>query len=77
MKCKFHRPTSITHLIFFFFFNKKLKNIKNKPRMQCMNVMQMQILKKKQVWSQEIERNNTRTMLDKLTKAESFASKLF
>ena len=45
--------------------------------MQCMNVMQMQILKKKHVWSQEIERNNIKSMLDKLTKAESFASGLF
>ena len=76
MKCKFHRPTLITHLIFFFLL-KKQKNIKNKPRMQCMNVMQMQILKKKQVWSQEIERNNIKSMLDKLTKAESFAFGLF
>ena len=35
------------------------------------------ILKKKQFWSQEIGRINTRTMLDKLTKAESFASRLY
>ena len=33
--------------------------------------------KEKQFLSQEIERINTRTMSDKLTKAESFASKLF
>ena len=33
--------------------------------------------KEKQFWSQEIERINTTTMLDRLTKAESFASKLF
>ena len=30
----------------FFYLKKKLKNIKNKPRMKCMNVMQMQTLKK-------------------------------
>ena len=48
MKCKFHRPTSIIHLkmcntqknLFYFFIKKKLKNILNKPRMKCMNVMQ-------------------------------------
>ena len=56
---------------------KKQKNIINKPRMQRMNVMQMQILKKKQVSSQEIEKNSTRTMLDKLTEAKSFESRLF
>ena len=33
--------------------------------------------KEKKFWLQEIERINTRTMSDRLTKAESFASKLF
>ena len=33
--------------------------------------------KENQFWSQEIERINIRTMLDKLTKAESFASRPF
>ena len=33
--------------------------------------------KEKQFWSQEIERINARTMLDRLIEAESFASKLF
>ena len=33
--------------------------------------------KEKQFWSQEIERINTKTMSDKLIKAESFASRLF
>ena len=65
MKCKFHRPTSITHLedvyyknlfIFFFYFldfllfiiilKKNHNSIKNKPKMKCMNVMQMQTLMK-------------------------------
>ena len=32
--------------------------------------------KEKQFWSQELERINTRTMLDKLTKAKSFAPRL-
>ena len=31
----------------------------------------------KQFWSREIERINTRTMSDRLTKIESFASILF
>ena len=34
-------------------------------------------LKEKQFWSQEIERINTRTVTDRLTEIESFASKLF
>ena len=63
--------------MFSDFFYLKQKNIINKPRMQRMNVMQMQILKKKQVSSQEIEKNSTRTMLDKLTEAKSFESRLF
>ena len=29
--------------------------------MQCMNVMQMQLKEKKKIWSQEIERINTKT----------------
>ena len=33
--------------------------------------------KEKQFWSQEIERINTRTMSNNLTKVESFASRLF
>ena len=33
--------------------------------------------KVKQFWSQEIERINIRTMLDRLTEAETFASRLF
>ena len=35
------------------------------------------ILKKNSFWSQEIERINTRTMSNKLTKIESFASRPF
>ena len=33
--------------------------------------------KEKQFWSQEIERINTRTMSNRLTEIESFASKPF
>ena len=33
--------------------------------------------KEKQFWSQEIERINTRTISDRLTKTEFFASRLF
>ena len=33
--------------------------------------------KEKQFWSQEIERINTRIMLDRLSESESFASRLF
>ena len=50
MKYKFHRLTLITHLKMcntqIFFKKKELKNIINKPRMKCMNVMQKKILMK-------------------------------
>jgi len=41
-----------------------------------MNVMQMQILMKN-ILAQEIERISTRTMSDRLTEIESFASMFF
>ena len=68
MKCKFHRPTSMIHLKMcnknYFFSNfflylkkqkkkKKLKNIINKPRMKCMNVMQRKILMKNTLITQD------------------------
>ena len=89
MKCKFHWPTLIIHLVmcntiffyffeffFYFLFLKIKNNILIKPRMKCMNEMQKNKILSKNILVHRNERYNTRTMSDKLSEVKSFASTL-
>ena len=60
----------------FFLFKKKTEKHQKQTQNEVYECNANANPKEKQFWSQEIERINTMTMSDKLTKAKSFAPRL-